>query len=205
MNTTEFFDRFGNKNHKSLAKLIARLYEYRESLLVIRLDLGYLAEYSNRLPLEIAQKHRAKLLNSRRENAFFNHLLGYAWSVDRGEFSDSIGGTGFHHHFVFFFDGYLCNLAQCIGAEIAQYFQSEITPGYGYAKHFNGRDIAEVGFLGTSLIHRNDIVRRNQLLEFVAADLTKAQPIPGVRSGLSATGEYRAFGRSKLWKPMREM
>ena len=197
-----YFDQFTNKNHTSLARLITRIFDYVESILIIRIDLGYRREVIDRVTLKIIQEHRARLLDNRRQNEIFSHLRGYSWHIDSGEFADDVGAQGLHHQFLFMFDAAARAQEADIGRQIAHYFETVISQGWGYSCVSNDLSIAEVGFLGSQFIHRYDTELRNQLLEHVAGEMTQPASFPGLRSELSESGRFRSFSRSRVWKPL---
>ena len=150
----------------------------------------------------MAQEHRSRLLDNRRQNSLFQYLAGYGWALDRGEFPCNLGGAGFFHHFAFFFDGRFCDEDEVIARGIARYFETTITNGQGHACFDSLIEFAELGFLGTKLIDSNDSVLRNQLLESIAVDITRPAAMEGIRSATTASGEFRVFSRSRLWKQL---
>lgn len=198
-----FFDQFNCKNHSSLGKLINCLFEYVDSILVVRIDLGYQKEFSDQITLSIIQEHRARLLDNRRQNELFAHLLGYSWHIENSEFSDVVGAHGLHHQFLFIFNGSNTPMESLICGQIAAYFETVITHGWGHGCYSNGVNAGEkVGFLGSQFVHRNDIELRNHLLEHVAGHLTKqSTPLADLRSELNAVNRFRTFSRSRAWKP----
>lgn len=198
-----FFDQFTCKNHSSLGKLVNCVFDYVESILVVRIDLGYRKEFSDQITLSVIQEHRARLLDNRRQNALFDHLLGYSWHIDNGKFSDDVGAHGLHQQFLFIFNGNNAHLEANIGGQIAAYFENVITHGWGHGCYSNGLNAGEhIGFLGSQLIHRNDIELRNNLLEHVAGQLTHpSAPLADLRSALNVVSRFRTFSRSRVWKP----
>lgn len=199
-----FFDQFTCKNHSSLGKLVNCIFDYVDSILIIRIDLGYRKEFSDQITLKIIQEHRARLLDNRRQNELFAHLLGYSWHINNGGFSDDVGAHGLHHQFLFIFNGNNAQLESHIGGQIAAYFDTVITHGWGHACYSNALSAGEkIGFLGSQLIHRNDIELRNHLLEHVAGQLTQqSAPLADLRSELNVVSKFRTFSRSRAWKPL---
>jgi len=208
MNTTIYFDQYANKNHASLGTLINRLFEHRSRLLVVRIDLNYLNEYRNLITLERAQEHRERLLDNRRRNhTLFDHLMGYGWSLEHGSCKyDGMGGAGYHHHFVFIYDGAHRQEDICLGLGIANYFRTVITNGMGrcHVSNLDKGKLDERGCLGIGMIHRDDVALRNNLIQRVAGYIAKGSSMPDARSGRSETGDFRTFGRSRLLPPLPE-
>lgn len=207
MTTAQHYDNYTNKNHASVGSLINRLFEHRSRILVVRIDLGYLNEYRSEITLATAQEHRDRLLdNKRRNHALFGHLLGYSWSLEHGSCKyDDRGGSGYHHHFLWFYDGAYRQEDISLGIGIANYWNGVITNGMGhcYISNFDKEKLAKMDCLGIGMIHRDDCSLRHNLLEHVAGYITKASEISDTRSGLPNGGEFRTFGRSQLPAPLR--
>ncbi len=199
-----FFDQFTCKNHSSLGKLVNCIFDHVDSILIIRIDLGYRREFSDQITLNIIQEHRARLLDNRRQNELFTHLLGYSWHINNGDFSDDVGAHGLHHQFLFIFNGNNAHLESHIGRQISTYFETVITHGWGhgcYSNNFNGGE--KIRFLGSQLINRNNTELRNHLLEHVAGQLTHpSAPLADLRSELNVVNRFRTFSRSRVWKPL---
>lgn len=199
-----FFDQFTCKNHSSLGNLVNCIFDYVDSILIIRIDLGYRKEFSDQITLKIIQEHRARLLDNRRQNDLFTHLLGYSWHINNGGFSDDVGAHGLHHQFLFIFNGNNAQLESHICGQISAYFVNVITHGWGHGCYSSGGTVCEeIGFLGSQLIHRNDIELRNHLLEHVAGQLTQqSAPLADLRSELNVVNRFRTFSRSRVWRPL---
>ncbi|MFZ4860393.1 MAG: hypothetical protein ACOYL3_28885 [Desulfuromonadaceae bacterium] len=199
-----FFDQFTCKNHSSLGKLVNCIFDYVDSILIIRIDLGYKKEFSDQITLSVIQEHRARMLDNRRQNELFAHLLGYSWHIDNGEFANDVGAHGLHHQFLFIFNGINSHSEALIGGQIAAYFETVITHGWGYGCYSSGLATGEkIGFLGSQLIHRTDIELHNHLLEHVAGHLTHpSAPLADLRAELNVASRFRTFSRSRVWKPL---
>lgn len=208
MNTPMHYDQYINNNHASLGMFINRLFEHRSRILVVRIDLSYLKEYSQSVSLEMAQEHREQLLDYRwRDHHLFDRLLGYAWSLEHGSCNyDGMGGTGFHHHFIFFYDGSFRQEDISIGVGLANLWKDVITNhiGHCYISNFDKKKLEQMGCLGIGMIHRNDSALRNNLLKHVAGYLVKGSPMHDVQSARSETGDFRIFGRSWILPALPE-
>jgi len=210
MNNQVFFNEYLNRNHASLGNLINDLYAHvRSKLLVIRVDFIYRPEFRDQITIDIVNEHRARFLDNRRRNqTLFGDLLGYAWSLEHGsyrpQFNDS--GNGFHHHFIFLFDGQRRGSDMKLGLAIANYFDTVITHGMSrsYVSNLDKEKFEEDGTLGIGSIAHNQISLRNNLLNHVAGYLTVG-PLPDECSAITELFEgHRRFGRKQLPMPRPE-
>ncbi len=206
-NTTAFLHRTpdhlaqsARRNLTELAKLINRLFEYYSRLLVVRIDLGYKNEVTADVPLEVAQRHRQELLSDRwRYPEVFGHMVAYAWGFEHS--SEHQGG--YHYHFLAIYDG--AHRRDDIGLGMAiRDLWNDITHGYGhcYISNFDKEKLAKQGCLGIGMIHRNDVPLRINLIEKVAAYITKKCSAFDIQSGRTASGDFRTFGKSWIPKPL---
>ncbi len=210
MTNSIFFNDYLNRNHASVGNLINDLYAHVCSrLLAIRVDFIYRPEYADQMTLEVVQEHRKRLLdNKRRNQTLFSDLLGYAWSLEYGSYNPLLnkGGNGFHHHFLFLFNGHNKNADMNIGLAIANYFDTVISHGTSrsYVSNLDKDKFEEMGQLGIGNISHKDIALRNNLLNHVAGYLTK-DSMPNNENGLGDQwGSFRRFGRSQLPDPIPE-
>jgi len=187
------------RNQKELTKLINRLFEYHSRLLVVRIDLRYRKDVADTIPLEMVQMHRDKLLLDRRYHPeVFDGLVGYAWGFERGEQEG-----GYHIHLLAIFHGADRRDDVGIGMDISDLW-GEITEGYGqcYISNFDKKKMDREGKLGIGMIHRDDEQLRINLIERVAAYITKKCSTFDVQSDRTESGEFRTFGRSWIPKPL---
>ena len=187
------------RNQRELTKLINLLFEHHSRLLVVRIDLRYRKDAADVIPLERVQMHREQLLTDRRNYPeVFKGLVGYAWGFERGEQEG-----GYHYHLLAIFDGACRRDDVGIGIAI-QDLWSEITEGYGqcYISNFDKKKMDREGNLGIGMIHRDDVQLRINLIEKVAAYITKKCSTFDVQSSRTESGEFRTFGKSQMPKPL---
>ena len=187
------------RNLVQLTELISRLFDHHSRLLVVRMDLLYHYEMSQHVPIEIAQDHRLDLLRDRREYPeMFYGLVGYAWGLECGEQSN-----GYHYHMLFFYDGSLRHEDISIGFAIDRLWK-HITHDFGYTKISNmDKDkFSNNGTLGIGMIHRTDWKLRKNLIERVAAYITKKCCATDIRTGRTESGSFRRFGKSWMPEPI---
>lgn len=187
------------RNLSELTKLINRLFEHHSRILVLRVDLSYKREVANVVPIEVVQMHREQLLGDRRNNPeVFEGLLGYAWSL---EYSEKEGG--YHYHLLALYNGAVRRDDVGIGLAIRDVWNT-ITEGYGqcYISNFDKDKLRNQGCLGIGMIHRDDVPLRINLVEKVAAYLTKKCTAFDIQSGRTDSGVFRTFGKSWMPKPL---
>ena len=125
-------------------------------ILVARVDLGYLQEYSNRIRVEDIYKDLDILLNRiQNKDGIFKHVIGYIWGVEQGGKS-----KGFHCHLAIIYDtAFRDGSAAYWGNKIIALW-SEITRDYGQGYNcWNRERVKELRSrdeLGIGLIYRRD-------------------------------------------------
>ena len=197
--TRDGFIYSARRNQRELTKLINRLFQHHSRLLVVRIDLRYRKDVAEVIPLEMIQMHRDMLLLDRRYYPdVFDGLEGYAWGLERGEQEG-----GLHFHLLAIFHGASRRDDIGIGLDIRDLW-SEITEGYGecYISNFDKKKLAREGRLGIGMIHRDDEQLRINLVERVAAYITKKCSTFDAPSGRTESGEFRTFGKSRMPEPI---
>lgn len=187
------------RNLIELAKLINRLFDYNSRILVVRIDLRYKKEVGDTVPLEIVQMHRDQLLSDRRSHPeVFDGLLGYAWGLERGEQEG-----GYHYHLLALYNGADRRDDIGIGMAIRDLWDT-ITNGYGqcYISNFDKAKLESDGCLGIGMIHRDNVSLRINLIEKVAAYITKKCTAFDIQSGRTESGDFRTFGKSQMPQPL---
>jgi hypothetical protein len=187
------------RNLIELTKLINRLFEIHSRMLVVRIDLNYKKEVRDTIPFEIVQMHRDQLLADKRNHPDeFKGLLGYAWGLEQGEKEG-----GYHYHLLAFYNGAERRDDIGIGMSLRDLW-STITGGYGqcYISNFDKEKLERDGCLGIGMIHRDDVSLRINLIEKVAAYITKKCTVFDIQSDRTDSGEFRTFGKSRMPKPL---
>jgi hypothetical protein len=187
------------RNLTELTKLINRLFEHHSRMLVVRIDLRYKKSTFEEVPLEIVQMHREQLLGDRRSHPeVFEGLLGYAWGLEYGEQEG-----GYHYHFLAIYNGADRKDDIGIGMAIRDLWDT-ITNGNGqcYISNFDKAKLESQGNLGIGMIHRDNVLLRINLIEKVAAYITKKCTAFDIQSGRTDSGDFRTFGKSWMPKPL---
>lgn len=182
------------RNLNELTTLINRRFDQYSRLLIIRVDLKYKPEVALTVPIEVVQMHREQLLGDKREDPnVFDGWLSYAWGLEWGE------KEGWHYHLLVIYNGAIRRDDVGIGLAIQKRW-GEITKGYGYCYvcNFDKEKMNKLGQLGIGMIHRDDVPLRINLIERVAAYITKKPIMFHVQSGRTESGGFRCFGRSQM-------
>ena len=135
-------------------------------ILVARVDLGYLQEYSSRIRVEDIYNDLDILLNRiQNKDGIFKHVIGYMWGVEQGGKS-----KGFHCHLAIIYDtADRAGSAAYWGNEIITLW-SEITRDYGQGYNcWNRERVAKLrreDKLGIGVIYRRD---SKQVTNFIEA------------------------------------
>lgn len=187
------------RNLEGLTELINRIFDHHSRILVVRIDLRYRKEVSSMVSLEMVQLHRKQLLEDRRiYPEVFAGLLGYAWGLEYGEQEG-----GYHYHLLAIYDGADRRGDIGIGMAIGNLWLA-ITNGYGlsYISNFDKEKLSREGNLGIGMIHRDDVTLRMNLIEKVAAYITKKCTAFDIKSDTTDSGDFRTFGKSRMPPPL---
>ena len=134
-------------------------------ILVARVDLGYLQEYSRRIRVGDIYKDLDILLNRiQNKDCIFKHVIGYIWGVEQGGKS-----KGFHCHLAIIYDNaYRAGSAEYWGNEIIELWK-DITRGYGQGYNcWNRERVAKLrreNKLGIGVIYRRDSTQVTNFIE----------------------------------------
>ena len=92
----------------------------------------------------------------------------------------------------------------CYLSDLERALWSEITVGDGqcYISNYDEKKMARESKLGIGRIHRDDVELRINLIERVAAYITKKSSLFDAPSDRTESGEFRTFGKSRMPKPI---
>ena len=171
------------ENYKNLINYIDKLFELHDTLLVIRLDMGYI-NYSCPVINEriIERQQEAKddfklFLKNKASNSLFKHLVGYVWKL---EFS---AHKGFYYRILFFYQDNKKHNDVFLADKIGEYWINSVTKeniktekntiinkkGCYFNSNSHKKDYRSIGI---GLINQNDCSKREEL-EFVVQCFTK--------------------------------
>lgn len=134
-------------------------------ILVARVDLGYLQEYSSRIRVGDIYKDLDILLNRiQNKDGIFKHVIGYIWGVEQGGKS-----KGFHCHLAIIYDNaYRDGSAAYWGNEIIELWR-DITRDFGQGYNcWNRERVAKLrreNKLGIGVIYRRDSTQVTNFIE----------------------------------------
>ncbi|UUS57840.1 MULTISPECIES: inovirus-type Gp2 protein [unclassified Acinetobacter] len=161
----EIIEKQKDENKIEVQKYCESIIGKYSRILVARVDLGYLQEYSNRIRVEDIYKDLDVLLNRiQNKDGIFKHVVGYIWGVEQGGKS-----KGFHCHLAIIYDNaYRDGSAAYWGDEIIELWR-DITRGYGQGYNcWNRERVAKLrreNKLGIGVIYRRDSTQVTNFIE----------------------------------------
>lgn len=196
-NLVYYAHRLLEKNCNGLGMFIDSLFDHYSRLLVIRVDFGYHSGNVIRSESDIISKYleakedRKHFFNNvKSNNSLFEYLVGYVWKLEYGT------DKGYHYHMLFLFDGSKVRQDETIAMRIGEYWKTTITNGRGIYYNCNAyKDQYE--YLGIGMINYNDLALRDNLKQWVATYLIKADHY----TKMLVPDNGRTFGRSEILKP----
>lgn len=157
------------RNYLSMAEYIYSLFQYKSSLLVLRIDFHYHQEYAHSISLAEARADMTRMLRNRRANKrLFDGWVGYIIKTEYGI------EKGYHFHALIFFNGADRQRGVYWADEIGRYWEEVITKKRGYAFNSNARTDLPKAWIGIGKIDRSDEAKLKNLL-YVVRYLTKAE------------------------------
>lgn len=126
---------------------------------IIRVNLYYHNEAHAKLRVEHVFDDLDALIVKHSRHSTFEHLIGYAYSVEQG---DRSCGRGYHIHAAYFFNGNLICGDVWKATEIGELW-GDITHGRGYFHSCNHEKDLYQEELGIGCIHRDDEAMRAHL------------------------------------------
>lgn len=162
------------RRQDSNEKYVDALQEKYSKLCVVRLDLGYKKDETNKVKtLEKANKDIKKLLNNRRNNSTFDNNVGYVLKTEYGEDRDV------HFHSYFFYDGQKVQKDIIKGEDIGKYWSENITDKQGTYYNCNRNDYKDNHAIG--MLDYRDVEKRRKLDKAMAYLVKEEQSIEGLK------------------------
>ena len=163
------------RRQASNEKYVDALQENHSKLCVVRLDLGYKKDETNKanITLEEANKDINKLLNNRRNNSTFDNNVGYLIKIEYGEDRDV------HLHTFLFYDGQKMQRDMIMGEKIGKYWSENITDGKGTYYNCNRNDYKEKHAIG--MLDYRDVEKRRNLNSAMAYLVKEDQSIDALK------------------------
>lgn len=154
------------KRFKSTKTYLDKLQENYSKINVVRIDLSYKQESSEKVTLTSINKDLKRMLNNRRSKpSIFEDNIGYVIKREHGE------DKGLHLHAVFLFDGQKVQKDTHKATQIGNYWEESITKGEGLHYNCNKKQYKRVG---TGMIdHKNSDKRKildNDVIAYMCKD-----------------------------------
>lgn len=162
----------GDRNYESrqraqaVAEYTAGVLRHYARTMVVRLDLSYLESARVGLTIDQVYAHLDQLRYLIDVHPMFECLVGYAWSIEQGEWD------GYHLHCIFFFDGSKECRDVYKGFEIGKLWKHTITGGVGHYENCNAHK-ERYARLAIGMIHRDNAERcltAIEVLQYIAKD-----------------------------------
>lgn len=160
-----------NRNFRSMRNYVDALFESYSKLLVLRIDFGYHRVQGIPIRVERILNDFTRLLNNRRSNGLFEHIVGY---IRRLEYGDD---KSWHLHVMLFFNGQETQSDQGLARRICEYWRAGITDNDGTAFNCNASK-NKYKYCGIGKIDHADTERRTHLL-YALTYLTKKDAVLG--------------------------
>ena len=188
-----------NENKSELRKYSRQISDTYSRILVVRVDLGYLQEFHNRINIEDLYSDLDKLVNRiQNKDGIFKHVIGYAWGLEQGGKS-----KGYHCHLAVIYDTVnRAGTARYWGDKIIKLWK-DITRDYGQGYNcYNRERVAELSAkdkLGIGLIYRRDADQVENFIEAMSY-LTEHDKRTDQYLRVKPAGR-RVFGKGQLRVP----
>lgn len=151
------------QRYRSVERYFSTIFRKHSRIVAVRVDLAY-----NRLidgiavaPPDYAQvvEHRNSLIGLL-QSRFGKSMLGYVLKLEHGL------RTGLHYHLLLMMDGRLITNDAIIALMVGRIWELEVTAGRGRQYNCNAARLANPDiYRGIGCIHRDDAVRRGELLK----------------------------------------
>lgn len=173
-----------NKRMSSAMKLVTRLFEKHNKLLVLRIDLSYRKDLKDSITPEVAKSDLSRLLNNTRTNrTLFEFLVGYIWKLEYGQ------DKGYHYHAIMFFNGSEVRSDFYRAMMVGEYWKNVVTKGRGTYFNCNAKK-HDYRHIGIGMVRRNDFSTRENLKTRVIKYLAKSEQYLRAKR----LGRNRCFG-----------
>mgnify|MGYP000119576271 CR=1 FL=1 len=187
-----------NYREKEYTGFVQALFNVHSRIVVLRIDLEYQKAIARTVSLSEALDDLDHLVANMRNNAMFDHMLGYIFKVEYGV------DRGIHIHSILFFNGSRRNGANHIGhaKQIGDYWQNKITLGRGTYWNVNAKieQYRQKGICGIGPIHWHEYDVQANLLNMVIHYVCKEQQM--IRSDAEP---YRKIIRKQHFPKINEV
>jgi len=141
-------------NRKTLTEYLQNLTGHYSRLLFVRVDLGYLKEYQEKVDIRVFRNDIKKLIGYiQDQDTCFKDVEGYAWALEQGE------EKGYHCHLLLIYNGALRQKDYHFAEQVIKRWK-EITQQQGYGFNCNTSEHKEqfrrYEKLGVGMIRRDN-------------------------------------------------
>lgn len=151
------------QQEQELTEYADAVMDHYSRTLLVRVNLKYHVECQARLRIEHVFEDLDALIANQRRHPIFERLIGYAYAVEQG---DRKGGSGYHIHALYFFNGNMTCRDRYKATRIGELWQ-EVTCGQGFA-HSSNHHYEQLGEkLGVGRILRSDQSARFNIYDVV--------------------------------------
>ena len=187
-----------NYREGEYTSFVQALFNAHSRIVVLRIDFEYQKGIARTVSLSEALDDLDHLVANMRNNAMFDHMLGYIFKVEYGV------DRGIHIHSILFFNGSRRNGANHIGhaKQIGDYWQNKITLGRGTYWNVNAKieQYRQKGICGIGPIHWHEYDVQANLLNMVIHYVCKEQQM--IRSDAEP---YRKIIRKQHFPKINEV
>jgi len=178
-----------SRNFRSMKSYADALFDQYSKLLVLRIDFGYHRVQGVPIRVKRILNDFTRLLNNRRNNGLFEHIVGYIRRLEYGN------DKSWHLHVMFFFNGQETQSDRVLARLIGNYWKTVITDNDGTAFNCNASK-NEYKFCGIGKIDHADTERRTHLL-YALTYLTKKDEV----LGFDVPTDVKMITRGEMPKP----
>lgn len=148
------------EQERELREYVDGMFARYARVLVVRVNLYYRREAQNRLRVEHVFRDLDKLFSVRRSRGIFDHEIGYICRIEQG---DDISGRGYHAHVAFFYQGARVRGDVHKAQQIGELWEHVTLGGGCFDSCNHGKDERYGDRLGIGMIHRDDLIKRENL------------------------------------------
>lgn len=188
-----------NKRIESTKKYMDELQKENSKLNIIRVDLAYKKPHSDNVTLEEATNHLSRMFNNMRsKRTVFEGKVGH---VVKCEHTDD---KGIHFHVLLCYNGQKVQNGTFKADQIGQYWENEITQGYGsyHNCHRNKYDRNGIGMLDHRDSDKRKILDEN-VIGYLCKDDQDISPLKQSKKDRAFTRGIITKSKEKLGRPRK--
>lgn len=216
-NYLNFAEDYDLNELKSVVSYFDDLFKDYSKILVVRVDLGYLADEADRISFERAHSDIQRFINYRQWQACFKHSIGYVIGRERGTSSiteNGGNGRGYHFHCFILFDGQKEKNDVELAKKIIDYWQNRIVnsprtlPEDRIKTWFCNCNTGSYRYNGIGMVQHSDELKRWHMISALIYLTKHAQALgddvpPGTRA--LTKGQYKPRALETRGRPRQHM